>query len=108
MSVARYHINSKGEPGVCKAQQACPFGDASEHYDSPEAAREAFEADAGVEHLHGLSREAEEDFGSLEGNYLTDETMDEMDAYYQRHGRSTSENWPEGEPFIPSEGEPPF
>lgn len=45
--MARYHINSKGEPGQCKAQQACPFGDASEHHDSPEAAREAFEAKQG-------------------------------------------------------------
>ena len=45
--MARYHINSKGEPGVCKAQQACPFGGAEEHYDSADQAREAFEAQQG-------------------------------------------------------------
>lgn len=43
--MARYHINGNGEPGICKATQGgCPFGSADEHFDTPEAAREAFEA----------------------------------------------------------------
>ena len=44
--MARYHINPEtGEPGVCKATKGgCPFGGESDHYDSPTAAREAFEA----------------------------------------------------------------
>jgi hypothetical protein len=43
----RYHINPKtGEPGKCSAKNGgCPFGGENEHYTSPEAAREAFEAD---------------------------------------------------------------
>ena len=42
--MAKYHINNRGEPGVCNAQNgACPFGGASDHYDSPEAASAAFE-----------------------------------------------------------------
>lgn len=41
--MAKYHINSKGEPGVCRAKHACPFGSAEEHYDSREKAREAYE-----------------------------------------------------------------
>lgn len=42
----RYHINpATGEPGRCSAKNGgCPFGGENEHYTSPEAAREAFEA----------------------------------------------------------------
>lgn len=41
----RYHINpTTGNPGKCSASEGrCPFGGESEHYTSPEAAREAFE-----------------------------------------------------------------
>ena len=42
--MARYHINAKGEPGVCRAQQSCPFGGAEDHYGSADEARQAFEA----------------------------------------------------------------
>lgn len=43
--MAKYHVNAKGETGICKAQNGgCPFGGESEHYATPEAAREAFEA----------------------------------------------------------------
>jgi len=39
-----YHINSKGDPGLCKATRGgCPFGSADEHFTTPEAARAAFE-----------------------------------------------------------------
>lgn len=42
--MARYHINGKGEPGVCRATQKCPFGDLQEdHYSSPEEARKGYE-----------------------------------------------------------------
>lgn len=42
--MARYHINEKGEPGLCKAKPGnCPLGSADEHHDSPEAARAAYE-----------------------------------------------------------------
>ena len=43
--MAKFHINSKtGEPGACQATQGkCPFGGASEHYTSKQAARDAFE-----------------------------------------------------------------
>jgi hypothetical protein len=42
----RYHINpTTGEPGKCSAKNGgCPFGGENEHFTSPEAAREAFEA----------------------------------------------------------------
>lgn len=39
-----YHINSKGETGLCKAQKACPFGGSDAHFTTKEAARFAFEA----------------------------------------------------------------
>lgn len=40
----RYHINSRGDAGVCRAFAGeCPFGTEQEHHSSPEKAREAFE-----------------------------------------------------------------
>lgn len=42
--MAKYHINAKGEPGLCGARKNCPFGDLeSDHYSSPESARAAYE-----------------------------------------------------------------
>lgn len=41
--MGKYHVNGKGEPGLCKAQFSCPFGGIQDHYDSPEVARAAFE-----------------------------------------------------------------
>lgn len=38
-----YHLNAKGEPGLCKAVNKCPFGKADDHFTTPEAARTAFE-----------------------------------------------------------------
>lgn len=43
--MARYHINGEGKASPCSATQRCPFGDASHHYESAEAARQAFEAE---------------------------------------------------------------
>lgn len=40
----KFHIGRTGEPGLCKAEISCPFGDASEHYLSKDEARVAFEA----------------------------------------------------------------
>jgi len=43
--MATYHINANGDAGACRATVgSCPFGDAVNHYDSAEAAREAYEA----------------------------------------------------------------
>lgn len=39
----KFHINKKGEPGRCRAIIKCPYGGASEHYDTPEAARHNYE-----------------------------------------------------------------
>ena len=43
--MARYHINPKtGNPGICRAKKSCPFGNIeTEHFDSQEAARSAYE-----------------------------------------------------------------
>jgi len=42
--MAKYHINSKGEPGKCSAKSGnCPFGSAEEHYSSAEDAQAAYE-----------------------------------------------------------------
>jgi hypothetical protein len=41
--MTRYHINAKGEPGVCHAKRKCPFGGEDQHYPSQAAARRGFE-----------------------------------------------------------------
>ena len=40
-----YHINPKtGNPGICRAEKNCPFGDSNHHYPTKEEASAAFEA----------------------------------------------------------------
>ena len=40
----KYHINDRGEPGICSAVHKCRFGrDADQHYDSVDEARTAYE-----------------------------------------------------------------
>lgn len=53
-----YHINNKGEPGICRAGvnasgslRGCPFGSTDEHYTNPNDARAAFEAQMSGETL---------------------------------------------------------
>lgn len=41
--MAKYHITAKGEPGVCRATKSCPLGGENDHFDSKDAAREAYE-----------------------------------------------------------------
>lgn len=46
--MARYHVNERGEAGMCRARKACPFGDlTSDHYSSLGEARAAYEASMG-------------------------------------------------------------
>lgn len=44
----RFHINGKGEPGVCSALIKCRFGGQDNHYPTSEAARAAFEVKMGA------------------------------------------------------------
>lgn len=46
----KFHVNGEGTPGPCRAGdgetagvRGCPFGDATEHYDTPKEARAAYE-----------------------------------------------------------------
>lgn len=42
--MAKYHITSKGEPGLCRASKSpCPLGGESEHYASKDEAQAAYE-----------------------------------------------------------------
>lgn len=41
--MGKFHINAKGEPGLCRATRQCPFGESEDHYPSKEDARKAFE-----------------------------------------------------------------
>ena len=42
--MTKFHLNYKGEPGVCSAKVNCPFGGEQEHFPSAQAARDAYEA----------------------------------------------------------------
>ena len=44
--MAKYHINYRGESGVCQALSTCPFGGPEDHFSSPEEARLAYESHA--------------------------------------------------------------
>ena len=42
--MGRFHLNSSGEAGACRARRGkCPFGAEADHHDSPEAARASYE-----------------------------------------------------------------
>lgn len=53
-----FHVNpATGQPGPCHATVSCPFGGEDQHKESPEAAREAYEATMGgafAEHFDSL------------------------------------------------------
>jgi hypothetical protein len=57
--MAKYHINPKtGNPGVCHAKKSCPFGDLqSDHYNSKEDARNAYENKMGTNNLAATSED---------------------------------------------------
>lgn len=43
--MSKFHINWKGEPGICKAKSGnCPLGDAEDHFATKNEARDAYEA----------------------------------------------------------------
>ena len=51
-----FHLTPAGEPGVCRAQKTCPYGDlVGDHYSSESAARAAFEASMRSETFGGQS-----------------------------------------------------
>lgn len=39
----KYHVNLKGEAGICEAKKQCRFGSGTPHFDSPEQAVAAYE-----------------------------------------------------------------
>jgi hypothetical protein len=43
MAQVKYHINSRGEAGPCRAVSNCPFGSKEDHYGSAQEARQAYE-----------------------------------------------------------------
>lgn len=43
-TMAKYHINAKGDAGKCSAVERCPFGGEDAHFSTAEAAREHYEA----------------------------------------------------------------
>lgn len=41
--MTKYHVNSKGEPGLCRAKVECPFGGDESHYSSKKEAARVYE-----------------------------------------------------------------
>lgn len=62
--MARYHINPRtGDPGVCSARISCPYGSLeSDHFDSKEAARAAYEERRPDQAFTTLQRSTDEMF----------------------------------------------
>jgi hypothetical protein len=57
--VTSYHINSKGNPGVCKATQGgCPFGEASDHFATAAEARNAFENSSSADKIPSTKKKS--------------------------------------------------
>lgn len=83
----RYHINYKGNPGVCTAQTGgCPFGDAEDdHYSSPEDARVAFEAEWESENVPRIRTKKAEELGKL-----TRQQAIELDQFFTKDELSES------------------
>lgn len=60
--MTKYHINPQtGNPGLCKATQHCPFGEAANHYSSKDEAREAYELAQGCSAPETLRRVSKND-----------------------------------------------
>lgn len=97
----RFHINPKtGEPGACRAEKSCPFGNVDLHYDTKDEARAAYEAShEPFENYDPYGEYTTEDLQNLEeetlarhraeGTPLTDE---EYDRHYELVRRIRSEN----------------
>lgn len=58
--MSKYHVNPAGEPGPCGANKQCPFGGDSDHYETKEAAREAYEKNMAAETLPAASKKSAE------------------------------------------------
>jgi len=97
----RFHINpTTGDPGACRAEVVCPFGNSDLHYDSREQARKAYEnsretfenyapfADVTTEELQNLEEESLRKH-RREGTPLSDE---EYMRHYELVKRIRTEN----------------
>ena len=80
----KYHINpGTGEPGICTATQRCPFGDlATEHYSSPEAAREAYEKQASQSPMVSVSKK---DWQKVASGEVTPEVRQAIVNFAETH-----------------------
>lgn len=75
--MAKIHINSNGEPGVCKATTgACPFGSEDTHFSSKEEAAKAYSDAQGVLGNASFGQTADRPAGGVPATYYSiDEAM---------------------------------
>lgn len=88
--MSKYHVNPAGEPGPCGANKQCPFGGDSDHYETKEAAREAYEKNMAGETLPAASKKsAEGDAEVSKAIYALISSGDESYLYNSK----AAENW---------------
>lgn len=93
--MAKFHVNDVGEPGPCRATEpgssesqarGCPFGDATQHYDTVSEARAAYEKEmedkAVPEGKSAARKQAPVDHFSAEGKAAKVDRAIEVDLTY--------------------------
>lgn len=94
--MAKYHITAKGEPGVCRAtSKPCPLGSDDKHYDSPEAAREAYEKEQKEATFAPPKSKAQESYPGItpvKRSELSQATKSKMAQEWQKLGEEEQED----------------
>jgi hypothetical protein len=75
--MSKFHINASGEAGKCSATQGkCPFGGESQHYDSAEVARVAFELSMAGKSLPTVSKRTQKTVATKRGEPISRTNFD--------------------------------
>lgn len=90
----KYHVRDDGNPGRCTASEGnCPFGESAPHYDSPEAARKAYEESKATESFAFLKAptraRTREKFGTPKNLFR----RAALDSLYSDNAYSLMESW---------------
>lgn len=90
--MAKFHLNYKGEPGVCSAKVNCPFGGEQDHFPSAQAARDAYE-ELMANHVSMIGKKSLKASVTVEFNEVKDDLVKEIQALEQlalgkNHGKA--------------------
>lgn len=96
--MAKYHINKKGVPAVCRAKVGkCPFGDAESHYASVEEAQKAADKEHEKQHnlLASYVEDDDDDYENIDHEKVNEEraaTLNEANSLAVDEFRKTLSN----------------